>query len=164
MVKASKLVGVGASEGVVEGPVFAYDPDEVEPEHKTIPDKRVEEELGRFRQAIENVARSLTETAERLSASGRREDAAILEFHVGLVEDPELASEVEERVRNLESPEDAILAVGHKYATAFEAMDEESMNARADDVRDIALQMATELRVSSDAAVEEGLERFRQAV
>ncbi|MBV9452719.1 MAG: phosphoenolpyruvate--protein phosphotransferase [Rubrobacter sp.] len=62
-----------------------------------------------------------------------------------MTQDHELSSEVEERVRNLTSPEAAVLAAGEEYAQMFAEMDDEYMAARADDVRDVAHQVATEL-------------------
>ena len=140
-----KVSGVGASEGVAVGPVFVHAGGEPEPERERIPEGAVEEELGRFRRAVEAVVARLSETAERLRAAGSEEEAAIFEAHVEFAEDPELNSGVEERVRALESPEAAVLAVGEEYAGVFAAMEDEYMAARADDVRDVASQIAAEL-------------------
>jgi phosphoenolpyruvate-protein phosphotransferase (PTS system enzyme I) len=140
-----KLTGVGASEGVAVGPAFVHVGGKLEPERKSIPEGWVEEELGRFHRAVESVARKLSEIAEDLRESGSEEEAGIFEFHAEIAEDPELASGVEERVRNLESPEAAVLAVGEEYASEFAAMEDEYMTARADDVRDVASQIAAEL-------------------
>jgi phosphoenolpyruvate-protein phosphotransferase (PTS system enzyme I) len=63
-----------------------------------------------------------------------------------MAEDPdEFHSEVTERVRNLTSPEAAVLSVGEEYAAMFAAMEDEYLAARADDVRDVATQIASEL-------------------
>jgi phosphoenolpyruvate-protein phosphotransferase (PTS system enzyme I) len=140
-----KLTGVGASEGVAVGPAFVHVGGKLEPERKSIPERSVEEELGRFRRAVESVARKLSEIAEGLRESGSEEEAGIFEFHAEIAEDPELASGVEERVRNLESPESAVLAVGEEYASEFAAMEDEYLGARADDVRDVVHQIAAEL-------------------
>jgi phosphotransferase system enzyme I (PtsI) len=140
-----KLAGVGASEGVAVGPAFVHIGGELEPERKSIPEDSVEEELGRFRRAVETVARQLSETAEGLRESGSEEEAGIFEFHAEIAEDPELSSGVEERVRNLTSPEAAVLAVGEEYASEFAAMEDEYLRARADDVRDVASQIAADL-------------------
>jgi len=140
-----RLTGVGASEGVAVGPVFVHFGRELEPERESIPEDSVEEELRRLRRAVETVAERLSETAEGLRESGSGEEAAIFEFHAEMAEDPELSSEVEERVRSLTSPEAAVLAVGERYATEFAAMEDEYMAARADDVRDVAGQIAAEL-------------------
>src|SRR5215210_4771747 len=145
MKETTRVTGVGASEGVAVGPVFVHTGGEPEPERQKIPEDAVEEELGRFRQAVEAVVAKLSETAERLEASGSEEEAAIFEAHVELAEDPELASGVEEHVRDLQSPEAAVLAVGEEYAGVFAAMEDEYMAARADDVRDVASQIAAEL-------------------
>lgn len=141
----NKLVGVGASEGVVVGSVFAYDPGELKPGRESISEEEIEEELGRFREAVEKVVERLSGTVERLRESGNEEEAAIFDAHIELAEDPELSSGVEERVRNLTSPEAAVLAVGEEYAGMFAAMEDEYIAARADDIRDVASQIAAEL-------------------
>ena len=138
-----KVKGVGASEGVAVGPAFVHAGEE--PERQQISEADVEEELEGFRRAVEAVVARLSETAKRLSASGNEDEAAIFEAHVELAGDPELASGVEERVRDLESPEAAVLAVGEEYAELFAGMEDEYMAARADDVRDVASQIAAEL-------------------
>jgi phosphoenolpyruvate-protein phosphotransferase (PTS system enzyme I) len=140
-----KLDGVAASEGVAVGPAFVHVPHEPKPERETIPEEVVEEELKHFRNAVEAVVRGLSETAERLREGGSEKEAGIFEAHAEMAEDPEFQSEVEERVRSLESPEAAVLAVGEEYAGMFAAMEDEYMAARADDVRDVANQIATEL-------------------
>jgi phosphotransferase system enzyme I (PtsI) len=145
MVEISKLTGVGASEGVAVGPAFVHSPGELEPEREKISESAIEAELERYRRAVEAVVARISETSERLSGSGSEEEAAIFEAHVELAEDPELSSGVEERVRNLTSPEAAVLAVGEEYAAELAAMEDEYLSARADDVRDVARQIAAEL-------------------
>ena len=140
-----KLVGVGASEGAVVGPAFTYTVEELEPERESISKEEVEDELERFRSAIEAVVEKLSNTRDRLQESGSEEEAGIFEAHVELAEDPELSSGVEERIRSLESPEAAVLAVGEEYAEMFAEMEDEYIAARADDVRDVTRQIAAEL-------------------
>ena len=149
-----KLVGVGASEGAVVGPAFVHFAGELKPERESISKDEVENELERFRRAVETVSKKLSETRDRLRETAGEEEAAIFDAHVELARDPELSSEVEERVRNLVSPEAAVLAVGEEYATLFAEMDEEYMVARADDVRDVASQIAAELMGRRTAKLE----------
>jgi phosphotransferase system enzyme I (PtsI) len=143
--KPVKLVGVGASEGAVVGPAFVHVAGELKPERVSISEDEVGAELERFEAAVEAVARKLSETGERLRDAGSEEEAAIFDAHAELVQDPELYSGLEERVRGLQSPEAAVLAVGEEYAEMFTAMEDEYMAARADDVRDVANQIAAEL-------------------
>src|SRR5215211_3187538 len=140
-----KLTGIGASEGVAVGPAFVPATGRPEPERARIKEEEVESELQRFKDAAEAVADKLSATGDELRASGSEEEAGIFEFHVEMAEDPELASEVEERIRNLESPEAAVLAVGEDYAAEFAEMDDEYLAARADDVRDVTGQISAEL-------------------
>ena len=140
-----KLTGIGASQGVAVGPAFVPAASKPEPDRDRIEEDEVEAELQRFEEAVETVAGNISETGDRLRASGSEEEAGIFDFHVEMVEDPELASEVEERVRNLQSPEAAVLAVGEEYAAQYAAMDDEYMAARADDVRDVTRQISARL-------------------
>jgi phosphotransferase system enzyme I (PtsI) len=140
-----KLTGIGASEGVAVGPAFVPATGKPEPERERITEGEVESELQRFREAVEAVASNLLETGDRLRASGSEEEADIFEFHVEMAEDPELASAVEERLRNLQSPEAAVIAVGEEYAAEYAAMDDEYLAARADDVRDVTGQISAQL-------------------
>ena len=149
-----RLDGVAASEGVAVGPAFVHVPTEPKPERESIDKDAVETELKSFRNAVEAVARELSETAERLREGGNESEAGIFEAHVEMAEDPEFQSDVEERVRSLESPEAAVLAVGEEYAGMFAAMDDEYLAARADDVRDVATQIATELMGGKKAGLE----------
>jgi phosphotransferase system enzyme I (PtsI) len=89
-----------------------------------------------------------------LRERGSEKEAEIFDAHVEMAEDPEFQSEVEERVRGLESPEAAVLAVGEEYAGMFAAMEDEYMAARADDVRDVATQIATELMGGKSGGLE----------
>ncbi len=156
--KALRLEGVAASEGAAVGPVFVHALEEFEPERETIPEGSVEEEISRFEAAVEAVVPQLSETAEKMREAGNEDEAAIFDAHIELAQDPELADGVAERVRNLESPESAVLAVGEQYAQMFEGMEDEYMAARADDVRDVARQIAVEISGHKAA----GLEALRE--
>jgi len=140
-----KLTGIGASEGVAVGPAFAPATGSPEPERTRIGEEEVESELQRFSDAAEAVAGRLSATGDELRESGDEDEAGIFEFHVEMAQDPELVSAVEARIRNLRSPESAVLAVGEEYAAELAAMDDEYLAARADDVRDVTGQISAEL-------------------
>src|SRR5918995_3801841 len=145
MMAGTRLAGVAASEGVAVGPAFVHVSKELKPERENISEVEVEEELGRFQSAIEAVAKKLSATAEEMREGGSEKEAGIFEAHVEMAEDPEFQSEVEERVKDLESPEAAVISVGEEFAGMFAGMEDEYMAARADDVRDVASQVAVEL-------------------
>jgi phosphoenolpyruvate-protein phosphotransferase (PTS system enzyme I) len=149
-----KLSGVGASEGVAVGPAFVPQTGGPEPERTRIDDGEVDAELRRFRDAVGVVVERISETAEGLRDAGNEDEAGIFDFHAEMAEDPELASAVDERVRNLQSPEAAVLAAGEEYAAEFEAMEDEYLAARADDVRDVTRQISAELMGQSASGFE----------
>src|ERR687897_1941540 len=154
MMAGTRLAGVAASEGVAVGSAFVYVAREPEPEREKISEDEVEEELGRFRNAVEVVAKKLSATADEMREGGSEKEAGIFEAHVEMAEDPEFQSEVEERVKGLESPEAAAISVGEEFAGMFAAMEDEYMAARADDVRDVASQIATELMGGKKSGLE----------
>ena len=149
-----RLDGVAASEGAALGPAFVHVPRELKPERESISKEAVEDELKRFRNAVEAVVQELSETAERLRQGGSESEAGIFEAHAEMAEDPEFLESVEERVRSLESPEAAVISVGEEFAEMFAAMDDEYLAARADDVRDVASQIATELMGGGKSGLE----------
>ena len=150
----TRLTGVAASEGVAVGPVYVHVPKELKLEREKISEGQVEEELGRFQSAVEAVAKKLSTTAEEMREGGSEKEAGIFEAHVEMAEDPEFQSEVEERVKGLESPEAAVISVGEEFAALFAGMEDEYMAARADDVRDVAYQIASELMGNEIASLE----------
>jgi phosphotransferase system enzyme I (PtsI) len=95
MMAGTRLTGVAASEGVAVGPAFVHVSRQLEPEREKISEGEVEEELGRFRGAVEAVAKELSATVEELRAGGSEKEAGIFEAHVEMAEDPEFQSEVE---------------------------------------------------------------------
>ena len=152
--QAGRITGVAASEGVAVGPAFVHVTEGLEAEREKIPEVAVEAELKRFRGAVEAVVRRLSETGDRLRGAGGEEEAGIFEAHVEMARDPELHSEVEEHVRDLESPEAAVLAVSEEYAETFAAMEDEYVAARADDVRDVCNRIASEIMGGRAAGLE----------
>nr|MDQ3386960.1 PEP-utilizing enzyme [Actinomycetota bacterium] len=150
----SKLVGVAASEGVAVGPVFVHSPGDLKPERETIPEGTADAEIEHFQRSVEAVVPKLSETAEKMREAGNDNEAAIFDAHIELAQDPELAEGVAERVRNLESPEVAVLAVGEEYAEMFAGMEDAYMAARADDVRDVARQISSEIMGESSSGLE----------
>src|SRR5215210_8492410 len=153
MMAGTRLTGVAASEGVAVGPAFVHVSRELEPEREKISEGEVEEELGCLRDAVEAVAKELSATVEELRG-GSEKEAGIFEAHIEMAEDPEFQSEVEERIKGLESPEAAVISVGEEFAGMFTAMEDEYMAARADDVRDVASQIASKLMGNQTAGLE----------
>ncbi len=137
-----ELKGLGVSEGAAVGPAFVHETRRSQVGRKFIPETAVEAEIERFQRAVGEARDDLVEAEGRLREAGDEERADILDFHLQMADDPELAVEVEERVRDLESPESAVLAVGDKYAEPLANSEDEYMAARADDVRDVVRRIA----------------------
>ncbi|MCL6438370.1 MAG: phosphoenolpyruvate--protein phosphotransferase [Rubrobacteraceae bacterium] len=153
-VKNARLEGVAASEGVAVGPLFRYRPQTLEPERTSIRREDVGREIERFHASVERVIQRIRRTKEELERGGSHEEAGILEAHIELAEDPELSSEVERKVReDLKSPEVALLESAEEFASLFEGMEDEYLRARADDVRDVCRQIASEIMGVSSSSL-----------
>ncbi len=80
-----------------------------------------------------------------LRAEGRLEEAAILEAQAMMAADPELIDAAREGVAAGADPVAAVTAAGGAVATAFEAMDDAVLAARAADVRDVTARIVRHL-------------------
>lgn len=89
-----------------------------------------------------DAARELEELASRLRAEGGANEAAILDAQALMAADPELLDRARQASANGVAAEEAIVAAGEEVASAFDAMDDELLAARAADVRDVAARIA----------------------
>lgn len=129
MLAAAEIIGRCASTGRFRGPAFvaSQSPDTMpgsgDPEH----------EGALLRDAIEAAARGLSELASGVD----RDVAAIVDFQVEILRDPELAGEVFARIEAGEGAANAWVAAMDHYIAGFRASDDETVRARAADLTDI---------------------------
>ena len=138
---AEKIRGKGVISGVAMGKIMLagqnldgylinYEPEDKETESK------------KASAALTAVAEVLRESIERLQKQEMAEQAAIMEAHRMMVQDPMMAQKIEEKLEDTPSAPQAVLKAAEEQAQMFEAMDDEYFAARAVDLRDVGKRVA----------------------
>ncbi|MCD7880844.1 MAG: phosphoenolpyruvate--protein phosphotransferase [Clostridiales bacterium] len=138
------LQGKGVSKGVTSGPLYFFRRSSGEIPHYTTDD--IENEKSRLAQAQEKSMAQLDALAEQCRAEAGEESAVLFETHAMFVEDEDyvdcILSALEEEHCNVEY---AVGQAGEQFAAMFAAMDDEYMQARAADIRDVTRRILNNL-------------------
>lgn len=132
--------GTSASSGIGIGKVAIVEEAELIIRREVIADKA--DELERFKQALNQSIRETEVLAADLATRVGEKEAEILQGHLMLFMDPMLTGEIEGLITGEGiCSEYAIETVCNMYADVFAAMDDELMQQRATDMRDIKTRM-----------------------
>ena len=101
-----------------------------------------EEELNRFEAARRGAIDQLEDLYGRALDQAGMEAAAIFRIHQMLLEDPDYQEAVHTSIRRGEGACQAVQRAGARFTALFSAMEDEYMQARADDMRDITRRVA----------------------
>ena len=134
------LKGIGASVGIGIGNAVAIKDVELNIKKRTI--DNCETELELFNKALEHTKQKSKSRAETLRKRVGNKEAEILDGHVLLMSDPMLIAEVETGIRTQMLNSEYVLEdVCERFAAIFESMDNELMQQRATDMRDIKTRL-----------------------
>ena len=134
------LKGIGASVGIGIGNAVAIKDVELNIKKRTI--DNCETELELFNKASEHTKQKSKSMAETLRKRVGNKEAEILDGHVLLMSDPMLIAEVETGIRTQMLNSEYVLEdVCERFAAIFESMDNELMQQRATDMRDIKTRL-----------------------
>ena len=134
------LKGIGASVGIGIGNAVAIKDVELNIKKRTI--DNCETELELFNKALEHTKQESKSMAETLRKRVGNKEAEILDGHVLLMLDPMLIAEVETGIRTQMLNSEYVLEdVCERFAAIFESMDNELMQQRATDMRDIKTRL-----------------------
>lgn len=148
-----RLRGIPVSPGVAMGPVHFKEDELGEARGRHILAHLVEEEVERFRRAVEAAERELDQLLQRHGDALPASDSQILDVHRAYLEDPTFLSSVERIVRGeLLRAESAVARVVADFERVMDLVENESLRARAEDLRDVGLRVLRWMRV-------EGIER-----
>ena len=152
------IQGKGVSAGVAAGPLYFYRRVSHRIVRRQVED--TEREWARFQAASEAAVQQLNVLAEKAREEAGDEAALLFETHQMMIEDIDLVEAVERLIRGESlNAEAAVMDASVQFAEMFEAMNDEYMRARAEDIRDIAQRLigilsgATEDEVHSDGPV-----------
>ena len=134
------LHGIPASPGIAIGPAWLYSPDTpaVFPQLSQL---TVGEERQRFSQALELAHSQLDALYEKTSREVNPDAAQIFEIHKMMLEDLDYLESIEDHISQLHTAEQAVSVTGQEFAQMLADMDDEVMQARSADVRDITRRL-----------------------
>lgn len=138
------LKGTNASSGIGIGNAVIVEEKELVIKRETVRDAAAEVE--RFKGALDLTLKKTEELAADLATRVGEKEAEIMQGHMMLLMDPMLTGEIETAITG-ESicAEYAIEQICTTYADLFASMDDELMQQRATDMRDIKTRMQREL-------------------
>ena len=102
----------------------------------------IAQEQSKAKAAIVAVTEVLLATIERLRKEAQTEQAAILEAHRMMVQDPMMADNISSKIEATGSAPRGILDAADEQAQLFEQMEDEYFAARAVDLRDVGKRIA----------------------
>lgn len=131
-----KITGIPASRGICIGPVFQFFRQELIVVEKTNIQPGLE--LQRLNDAFSTAKDQLDKIYEKALKESCDADAEIFQAHKLILEDPELISEVENKIKNGGiGAEVAVQESGKKFSDIMAAMNDEYFAARAADILDV---------------------------
>ncbi len=138
------LKGTNASSGIGIGNAMIVEEKELVIKREIVTDTAAE--VGRFKGALDATLKKTEELAADLATRVGEKEAEIMQGHMMLLMDPMLTGEIETAITGEGiCAEYAIEQVCTTYADMFAAMDDELMQQRATDMRDIKTRMQREL-------------------
>lgn len=138
------LKGTNASSGIGIGNAVIVEEKELVTKREAVADTAAEVE--RFKGALDSTLKKTEELAADLATRVGEKEAEIMQGHMMLLMDPMLTGEIETAITGEGiCAEYAIEQVCTTYADMFASMDDELMQQRATDMRDIKTRMQREL-------------------
>jgi phosphotransferase system enzyme I (PtsI) len=138
------LHGIAASNGIAIAKAYRLVEPDLAFESKTIDDAAAE--VDRFRKAIEKSKTELEAIRDRAKVELGADKAAIFEAHLLVLSDPELHSPIEDKIQSDKvNAESALKETADMFIMMFEQMDNEYMQERAADIRDVTKRVLAHL-------------------
>jgi len=140
------LNGIPAAPGVMHGPAFVFQHQELDVPVYRIPEAKQDEEKERFDKALletrSQILRVRHEIAEKIGES----EAQIFDAHLLVLEDKALIDEtvaaLEESGNNIEH---CFASVAQRYIEFFDSMEDEYLRERVSDIRDVSKRVLSNL-------------------
>ncbi|MBS7286957.1 MAG: phosphoenolpyruvate--protein phosphotransferase [Kiritimatiellae bacterium] len=145
--KMRVMTGLATSRGFAVGPVFICRGNgKVNIAEYSIEPDRVEDEVLRFRRAINEAKRDVEGIISTLKERSSRDDAMVFECHIMLLEDIELISQIEDRIRKgLVNAESAVRSAYAEARGKFEQMNDSYFRERVRDLDDLERRLLSVL-------------------
>ncbi|MFT6757663.1 MAG: phosphotransferase system enzyme I (PtsP) [Chitinophagales bacterium] len=146
--------GVAGSEGIAIGEVVVVVPPA---DLDAVPNRKCEDpevEIEFFNQSLAAVRADIKDLSENLATLLPREEHALFDVYLGMLDDKALGDEVTDLIRGGEWAQGAISQVMRTHARAFEMLDDAYLRERAVDIKDLGRRVLAYLQESGDQALE----------
>ncbi|WP_313115446.1 phosphoenolpyruvate--protein phosphotransferase [Ectopseudomonas guguanensis] len=145
-VQEAKFVGVPGAPGVAVGTAVVVLPPA---DLNVVPDRSVDDiaaELELFDKALGWVREDMQELSEKLATQLRKEERALFDVYLMMLEDAALGNEVRKVIRTGQWAQGALRQVVLDHVKRFELMDDAYLRERASDVRDLGRRLLAYLQ------------------
>ena len=131
------IKGIGASSGIAIAKAYKLVMPDLTVTKVTVED--AEAEIKKFDDAMSQTAKELESIKEAAAKNLSAEEAAVFDAHALVLQDPELKTQVEDKIRNEKINADAALdEVANTFIAMFESMDDDYFRERAADIKDVS--------------------------
>lgn len=138
------IKGIAASNGIAIAKAYKLVMPDLTVEKVTVED--VEKEIAAYASAMEQTAKDLETIKETASKNLSAEEAAVFDAHALVLADPELKTQVEDKIRNEKCNAAAALEeVAQTFVAMFEMMDDDYFRERAADIKDVSRRLLANL-------------------
>ncbi|MBS0032607.1 MAG: phosphoenolpyruvate-protein phosphotransferase PtsI [Candidatus Baumannia cicadellinicola] len=136
------ISGILASPGIAFGKALLLKEDDIVINHKKITNNQVKQEIERFFIARAKASVQLEAIKNRVGITFGKEQEAIFEGHLSLLEDEELEHDIITMIKtDLVSADAAVYSVIETQAQALEKLKDEYLKERVTDIRDIGKRL-----------------------
>lgn len=136
--------GIAASSGIAIAKAYKLDMPDLSVTKESITD--IEKEITRYDTAVTEVAKDLEAIKAVAAKNLSDEEAAIFDAHALVLADPEMKTQVVDKIKAEKINADAALReVADMFIGMFDSMDDEYFKERAADIRDVSTRLIANL-------------------
>lgn len=140
------LRGIAASPGIVIGPAYLVNSEDVSIQKKPIKESQIPKEITRFQEALTKTRAEILSIRDKISHEMGQEHGDIFNAHLMVIEDRALIEEVMERIKKEKlSSEYLFSAVLKRYVQSFLKIDDEYLRERVSDINDVGRRIIRNL-------------------
>lgn len=138
------IKGIAASSGIAIGKAYRLVEPDLSFSKSTV--ENTEQEVARFKEAVSQSQTELEAIREYANQSLGADKAAIFDAHLLVLNDPELLTPIEDKIKSENvNAEVALKETADMFIGIFESMDNEYMRERAADIRDVTKRILAHL-------------------
>ena len=158
--KQVQLKGIPAAPGIVIGKAYIFGTEELHTPERKITLEEIPVEIARFKKALLETRKEITEVEEKISREMGVEHGRIFSAHLLVLEDPVLVEEVITRLKKMKKNiEFAFVEVLEKYIDVLSEAKDEYLRDRISDIMDVGRRILRNLLGAESRGMEDLTEK-----